>query len=163
MVAQQMMQNTIEYRYSQTAQRRAAQWLALSALVSMSLVVVLFTRWADLNTLARTLGLLLAISLFFTARAQLTRLAYRCQLLPDHLQIVAPLSNRSIAWADVVEVRRMLLPGIGAQSRWACTLLVRGRRGNPLPVFIFDDQLADAESALRGIVQRTSHAQHVNV
>lgn len=158
-----MVQNTIEYRYSQTAQRRAAQWLAISALVSISMLVVLFTRWADLNVLARTLGLLLAISLIFTVRAQFTRLAYRCQLGPEWLQIVAPLSNRSIAWADVVEVRRMRLPGVGAQTRWACTLLVRGRRGNPLPVFIFDDQLADAESALRGIVQRTSHAQHVNV
>jgi len=163
MVAQQMAQKTIEFRYSQTAQRRAAQWLALSALVSISMLVVLFTRWADLNILARTLGLLLAISLIFTVRAQLTRLAYRCQLGPDGLQIVAPLSNRSVAWADVVEVRRMILPGVGAQSRWACTLLVRSRRGNPLPMFVFDDQLADAERALRGIVQRTGHAQHVNV
>lgn len=163
MVAQQMAQNTIEYRYSQAAQRRAAQWLALSSLVSISMLVVLVTRWADLNTLARTLGLLLAISLIFTVRAQFTRLAYRCQLHPDRLQIVAPLGNRSIAWADVVEVRRMFLPRVGAQSRWACTLLVRGRSGNALPIFIFDDQLADAEGALRGIVQRTSHAQHVNV
>lgn len=158
-----MEQQNVEYRYSQAAQRRAALLLGLSMIVTISLLVVLSTRWADINVLARTLGLFLALSLIFTARAQLTRLTFRCQVWPDRLQIVAPLGNRRIAWDDVVEVRRMSMPGLGQQRRWACTLLVRGRRDHPLPVFVFDDQLADAESALRDVVRHTSHAQHVNV
>lgn len=158
-----MAQKMIEFRYGQQAQRRAILLLGLSLLVCISLVVVLVTRWADLSTIARTLGMLLLLILLFTVRAQLARRAFRCQLWPDRLQIVAPLSKRVIAWDDVVEVRRMQMPGIGSQRRWACTLLVSGRRGNPLPVFVFDDQLADAERALEQVAQHATHAQRVNV
>jgi hypothetical protein len=158
-----MASNVSEYRYSREAQRRARLWLILSAMVSVSLLTALTTRWADLNTLARTLGLLLVIALLFTIRAQLTRIAYRCQLWPDRLQLVAPLSKRTIAWDDVVEVRRMNVPRVSGPAHWACTLMVRSKRGNSLPVFIFDDQLEEAERALHDIGRHATQARQINV
>lgn len=158
-----MAQNVTEYRYSREARRRAVLWLVLSALVSMSLLVALVTNWNELNTLARTLGLLFVITLLFTLRAQLTRVTYRCQLWPDRLDLVALLSKRTIVWHDVIEVRRMRVPRMSGPTHWACTLLVRSKRGNPLPVFIFDDQLADAEAALHEIGRYAPQAKHINI
>ena len=158
-----MAQTVTEYRYSDEARRRAVLWLVLSAMVGVSLLVALVTNWNELNTLARTLGLLFVIALLFTLRAQLTRLTYRCQLWPDRLDLVALLSKRTIVWSDVIEVRRMRVPRMSGPTHWACTLLVRSKRGSSVPIFIFDDQLADAETALHAIGRHAQQAKHVNI
>lgn len=158
-----MVQPTTEYRYSAAARQRARLWLGIGAFVSVSFLVVFLTRWGELNLLAQVLGLVLLIGLLFTVRGQLARLTYRCVIWPDRLEINAPLAKRTIPWQAIVEVRRMILPRFGGEERWACTVLTRGRSGNAIPTYVFDNQLEGAEAALREIVRHTAHAQHVNI
>lgn len=158
-----MAQQVKEYRYGARARQKAAFLLGVSLLFVLVLIGILLVRWNHLRFVAQIVGLLLLVVQLFTIRSQLGRLQYRCRILPDHLQIVAPLNHRVIPWSEIVEVRRMTLPQFAHQRRWACTVLTHSRRGTPIPTYIFDDQLERAEDALREIVQATPHAQHVNI
>ena len=151
------------YRYSAIVRRRALLWGILSCMLCLGLFGVLVLRWADFSWGTRTLGVVLLLILLFTVRAQLGRVLYRCYIEPDRLRIVAPLARRAIAWTQVSEVRRMKLPQVSSSERWACTLQVSGSGRSAMPVFVFDDQLEDAEAALHDVIQRTPHAQHTNI
>lgn len=150
------------YRYSKAARRRALLLLGLGAALFLGLSAVIVGRWADLNLVAKALGGVLLLILAFTIRGQLGRYAFRCRLGPEQLEISAPLNRRRIAWSEVEEVRRMALPQVGAGKRWACTLRLRSTR-SAVPVYMFDDQLEQAENALQDIARRTPQAQHVGI
>lgn len=152
-----------QYRYSATVRQRALLWGGLSSMLCIGLLGVLVLRWAEFSWGTRSLGVMLLLVLLFTIRAQFGRALYRCYIEPDRLRIVAPLARRVITWTQVSEVRRMKLPQFSSYERWACTLQV-GRAGRtPMPVFVFDDQLEDAEAALQDVILRTPHAQHANI
>lgn len=158
-----MQQPIKEYRYGSAARRRAALFLGLSVLLIVVLLGVLATRWADLGGIGKVVGLFLLVLQLFTIRGQLARLTYRCQITPDALRLVAPLNNQTIAWREIMEVRKMPMPQFGSQGRWACTIFRRGAAGHPIPTYLFDDQLEDPEDALREIAQRTPEARHTNI
>lgn len=157
------MQQSLEYRYGSNARQHAALWFGISSFVLIGLVVALVTQWPNLGWLAQALGILFLIGLLFTARAQFARLAYRCYILPDRIRVAAPLSNRSVAWSSIVEVRRMVLPQLGGRQTWACAVFTESRRGNAVPIYLFDHQLEQAEDALQQIVRHTPHARHTNI
>lgn len=150
------------YRYGAAVRQRALLWGVLSSLLCLGLLGVLVLRWADFTWGTRSLGIMLLLMLLFTVRAQFGRVLYRCYMEPDRLRIVAPLARRSIPWGQVSEVRRMKLPQFSTTERWACTLQVRREGRSPVPIFVFDDQLEAAESALQDVIQRTPQAQHTN-
>jgi hypothetical protein len=158
-----MQQRLLEYRYGSNARQRAALWFGISSFVLIGLVAALLVQWTNLGWLTKSLGVLFLIGLLFTIRAQFARLTYRCCLLPDQIRIVAPLSNRSVSWSSIVEVRRLVLPQLGGQQSWACTVFTESRRGNAVPIYLFDHQLEQAEDALQQIVRHTPHARHTNV
>ncbi len=89
-------------------------------------------------------------------------MAFRCAILPDRLELRTPFGTRAIPWEQIVEVRRIRLPKPGRTPRWACAVLTRGRTGNAIPTYAFDDQLEDAAEALQAVVQATPHATHTN-
>jgi hypothetical protein len=151
------------YRYSERVRRQALLWLALSLAALVALIAVLVLRWGELPLLARSLGLVLALSLIFTARAQWTRRAFQLRLLADRIELAGPLGARAIPWEQIVEVRRMRLPQVGRSQRWACALLTQGRTGNVIPNYAFDDQLERANDALADVVRATPHARHTNI
>jgi hypothetical protein len=123
------------------------------------LIFVLAQLWSVYGWGSRILAIFLALVLLFTVRAQLGRVFYRLQVEPDTLNVFAPLANRTVRLDQVVEVRRTKIPA-GIKQRWACTLLVRNATGSATPVFLFDDQLEDAEEALQQLVGQTPNAQH---
>jgi hypothetical protein len=158
-----MQEHTLEYRYGQKTRQRAYLWLGLSSLLFVGLLVVLIGRWAEAELLTKGFAGVLLIALLFTIRAQLARITYRCRILPEQLQVIALFNNRSIPWANITEVRRMILPQLGSQRPWACTVLTHSRHDTAIPTFLFDHQLEHAEDALREIVRYTPHARHTNV
>jgi hypothetical protein len=158
-----MDQNAQEYRYGPDARRRAALLLALSVAMSVGFIAVLAVRRTEFGAFTQAIAVVLLLSLLFTMRAQLARITYRCRILPDQVQVIAPLNRRSIPWATIVEVRRMSLPQTGKQGGWACAVFTRSRRGTSLPTYLFDHQLVRAEDALRQIVLHTPHARHTNI
>ena len=157
------MQDVREYRYGRAARQRAVIMAALSSLVLVGLLGVLITRWAEFSVAMKIPGAMLLLILAFTVRAQIARIVYRCHISAERLQIIAPLSSRSIPWANIVEVRRIMLPQVSRERRWACTVLTRNARGGALPTYVFDSQLEDADAALHDVVQHTPQAQHTNV
>ncbi|MDP9312201.1 MAG: PH domain-containing protein [Chloroflexota bacterium] len=152
-----------QYRYSSAVRQRALIWGALSGILCLGLLGVLVVRWADFSWGTRMMGLTLLLILLFTIRAQLGRVLYRCYIEPDRLRIVAPLAKRIIPWTQISEVRRLKLPQMSSYERWACTVQLQGRDRSTVPVFVFDDQLEDAEAALQDVIRRTPQAQHTNV
>ena len=152
-----------QYRYGATVRQRALVWGSLSSLLGLGLLGVLVIRWADFSWGTRAMGLVLLVILLFTIRAQLGRVLYRCYIEPDRLRIVAPLAKRVIPWAQISEVRRLKLPQMSSYERWACAVQLQGRDRSAVPVFVFDDQLEDAEAALQDVILRTPQAQHTNV
>lgn len=158
-----MQQDSREYRYGQVARKRAALWLTLSAFMFVGFVVVLATRGAEFERFTQGIAVVLMLCLLFTMRAQFSRLTYRCRILPDRVQVIAPLNNRSIPWTTIVEVRRMTLPQANDQKTWACTIFTESRRGNAIPTYLFDSQLEQSEDALQQIVLYTPHARHINI
>ncbi|HEX6288486.1 MAG TPA: hypothetical protein VFZ66_04805 [Herpetosiphonaceae bacterium] len=158
-----MEQRAQEYRYRQPTRQRAALWLVLSTVLAVGLLAVLIAQWAAFDLATRGVAAILLIILLYTIRAQLARLTYRCRILPDRIEVIAALNNRTIPWTNIVEVRRLNLPQFGRKPAWACTIFTRSRHGNPAPTYLFDHQLDQAESALREIVSATPHAQHTNI
>lgn len=158
-----MQQDVREYRYGDVARRRAALWLMLSAFMFVGFLAVLAFRRADFGGFTQGIAVVLLLCLLFTMRAQFARLTYRCRILADRVQVIAPLSNRSIAWTRIVEVRRMALPQAQATQSWACTIFTESRRGSTLPTYLFDSQLEQSEDALQQIVLHTPHARHINI
>lgn len=158
-----MNQELREYRYGETARRRAGLWLALSAVMFLGFVTVLAVRGGEFEAFTQGIAVVLLLCLLFTMRAQLSRLTYRCRILADGVQVIAPLSNRSIPWNTIVEVRRMTLPQTGNQKTWACTVFTESRRGSTLPTYLFDSQLEQAEDALQQMVLHTPQARHMNI
>lgn len=158
-----MEQREIEHRYGTLARQRAVLWLGLSSMLWVALLIVIVLRWGDLTIVARVAGILGLISLFFTVRAQIVRMTFRCKLSSDGLRLIAWLGSRTLLWPDVVEVRRISFSRVGRQQRWACAILTRSKRGNVVPNYVFDDQLGDAEAVLYEIVRRTPQAEHVNI
>ncbi|WP_152541200.1 PH domain-containing protein [Kallotenue papyrolyticum] len=150
----------MSYRYSARTRRQALLLLIAGGLAVATLVAILVTRWATLSLLGRGLGLLLLLALLPVLRAQWLRLTVTYRVLPDRLEIVAPLGGRAIRWEQIVEVRRIRFQRPGQPPRWACTLLMRGRRGNPLPYYAFDDQVQGAATLLAAIVAATPQAVH---
>lgn len=157
------MQQSFEYRYGSKARRHAALWFGVSSFVSIGLVAALVAQRTSLGWSAQALGVLFLIGLLFTVRAQFARLTYRCYILPDQIRVVAPLSNRSVVWSAIIEVRRIALPQLGGRQTWACTVFTESRRGSAVPIYLFDYQLEQAEDALQQIVRHTPHARHINV
>ena len=158
-----MQQVLREYRYGQEARRRAALWLTLSAFMFVGFVLVLAIRGSEFGGFTQGIAVVLILCLLFTMRAQFARLTYRCRMLPDQVQVIAPLGNRSIPWTTIVEVRRMALPQARDQKTWACTIFTESRRGSTIPTYLFDSQLEQADDALQQIVLHTPHARHVNI
>ena len=158
-----MAQLVGEYSYSAAARQRAMLWLVLSNVLMVVLLGVIIVRWSELGLGTKALAGLLFVGLLFTARAQLARFTYRCQLWPTEVRIVTAVNTRVISWASIVEVRRMNLPQFGDQQRWACTVLTKSPRGTALPSYLFDNHLEQAEAALQHILRLTPHAQHTNV
>lgn len=156
-----MAGDIVEYRYEAGTRQRAGLLAALAGVLCISLIGGLALRWAELGWGTRGLGLALLVMLLFTVRSQLGRALYRCQVTPDALRIAAPLSNRVVPWAAIVEVRRLKLPQLSGSARWACTVLMQGRPATPTPIYLFDNQLADADALLDTIVRRTPQAQHL--
>lgn len=154
-----MMQETEEYRYGSAARKRAALWCVASSLVAIAWATALAANWASLGAAARISGLVVVLALLLTLRAQLNRMLFRCVITPNALQIVAPFGNRSVPWQTIAEVRQMRLRQLTGQ-RWACVVFMQSVRGPVAPQFIFDDQLAGSDAALRSIVAYTPQAQH---
>lgn len=150
----------VSYRYGVGARRRALLLLIAAGLAALALLALLVTRWATLSLLGRGLGLLLLLALLPVLRAQWLRLTVTYRVFPDRFEIVAPLYGRAIRWEQIVEVRRIRFQRPGQPPRWACTLLMRGRRGNPLPYYAFDDQVQGAATLLAAIVAATPQAVH---
>ncbi len=150
------------FRYRDKVRRQALVWLIVSVIVLVALLVVLAANWSGLGLPARIFGALLGLAVLVTARAQWSRMAFRCAILPDRLELRTPFGTRAIPWEQIVEVRRIRLPKPGRTPRWACAVLTRGRTGNAIPTYAFDDQLEDAAEALQAVVQATPHATHTN-
>jgi hypothetical protein len=151
------------FRYRGNVRRQALLWLIISGIVLAGLIGVLVTNWSTLTLLARVLGIILGFTLVTTARAQWSRIAFRCAILPDRLELRTPFGTRAIPWEEIVEVRRIRLPKPGRTARWACAVLTRGRTGNAIPTYAFDDQLEGASEALQAVVEATPHATHTNI
>jgi cell division protein FtsB len=148
------------YRYGPTARRRAVLLLVASVLAFIVLLIFLGQQWATLRVATRIFVGVLALLLVGAARAQAARLRFRCRFLAEHVELSALFGRRTLRWDDVAEVRRLVLRQVGGERRWACTLYVRTPRGTRLPVYLFDDQLDQAEDAFWEVIRCTPHAVH---
>jgi len=152
-----MVQSSAEYRYSSVAIGRARLFFGASLALLVVLSVVLIASWQNVDPFGQVVGVGLLIVTLATARAQLGRLGFKLRLQSDRLEVVAPLSNRSIPWSQITEVRRIAAPRMFGPPVWACAVVIRGRRGTQ-PVFVFDSGLERAEQAFRDIVVRSGAA-----
>jgi hypothetical protein len=148
------------FRYSAAARRRAAVLLVVSIVLVIGLLGALITQRVVFGWPSLLAGGVLVLFVLATARAQLSRLTFRCTIDNAQLRLAAFGSAQTFAWERIAEVRRMRIARLGQAHSWACTILTPGRSGNPLPTYAFDHELDDAEQALQLIVDRTPHAQH---
>ncbi|MBA3945252.1 MAG: hypothetical protein H0X37_11900 [Herpetosiphonaceae bacterium] len=151
---------SLDYRYGAAARRQAAGMLVLALLALLLLLWALVTNWARLGGWPKLFGPLLMIILLFTLRAQLGRLRFRLHITGDAVEIDAPLQHRRVRWSIITKVHQMGLPQFGRQPRWACTIYLTSRRGTPMPVLLFDNQLEQADEALAQVIAHTPQAQH---
>ncbi len=149
-----MAQSVVEYRYSSAAIGRARLYFGASLVLVTLLCVALIAGRQALNALGLAIGIGLVLVMVATVRAQLGRLDFTLRLRQDKLEVVAPLSNRTIAWSEIAEVRRIAAPRIFGPPVWACAVLIRGPRSTQ-PVFLFDSGLEQAEQAFNHIVARS--------
>ena len=132
---------------------RARLYFSASLVLVTLLCVALIAGRQALNALGLAIGIGLVLVMVATVRAQLGRLDFTLRLRQDKLEVVAPLSNRTIAWSEIAEVRRIAARIFGPPV-WACAVLIRGPRSTQ-PVFLFDSGLEQAEQAFNHIVARS--------
>lgn len=131
---------------------------AASAVVLAVLLAFLIQQWAFFGWSTRIVFTLLAIGLALTVRTQVLRLWFRLRFSGEAVQIVTPLSERTIPWQEIVDVRRLAMRQVGGERRWACAVYTRTRRGTILPTYLFDDQLEGAEAAFAAVERRAGRS-----
>lgn len=149
-----------EYAYGTIARQRAVLLIIACAATFVVLLGVLTQQWNDWGWPSRALGVVLALGLVGTARAQLARWRFRCRMFPDHMELQGLLRSSTVLWRDIAEMRRVAVRQVGGERRWACTVRTSTARGTTVPLYVFDDLLDGAEEAWATMVRFTPHAAH---